>query len=72
MRRAPALHKVVLVRHGQSISNHENRFTGMIDVDLTPHGIEESKKAGLLLKENGFEFDIAHTSILKRAIKTYN
>lgn len=72
MRRASALHKVVFIRHGQSTWNLENRFTGWHDVDLTPQGVEEAKQAGQLLKENGFEFDLAHTSVLTRAIKTYN
>ena len=67
-----AVHKVVFVRHGQSASNHENRFTGWQDVDLTPVGALEARQAGALLKEHGFEFDVAHTSLLKRAIKTYN
>ena len=66
------IHKVVLVRHGQSASNHENRFTGWQDVDLTIAGAEEARQAGALLKQRGFEFDEAHTSLLKRAIKTYN
>jgi len=70
--RAQALHKVVFVRHGQSTWNLENRFTGWHDVDLTAQGVEEAKQAGQLLKENGFEFDLAHTSVLTRAIKTYN
>ena len=72
MRRAQAIHKVVFVRHGQSTWNLDNRFTGWHDVDLTPFGVEEAKQAGQLLKQNGFEFDVAHTSVLKRAIKTYN
>ena len=72
MRRVPAVHKVVFLRHGQSTWNLSNRFTGWHDVDLTPQGVEEAKQAGQLLKENGFEFDLAHTSVLTRAIKTYN
>ena len=72
MRRAAALHKVVFVRHGQSKWNLENRFTGWYDVDLTSQGVEEAKQAGQLLKEKGYEFDLAHTSTLKRAIKTFN
>ena len=67
-----AAHKVVFLRHGQSTWNLENRFTGWHDVDLTATGVEEAKQAGQLLKENGYEFDLAHTSVLKRAIKTYN
>ncbi len=62
--------KLVLLRHGQSIWNKENRFTGWTDVDLTDHGVEEAKEAGRLLKEAGFEFDLAFTSLLKRATKT--
>ena len=64
------MHKLVLLRHGQSQWNLENRFTGWTDVDLTPHGVEEANKAGKLLKEKGFLFDIAYTSLLKRAIRT--
>jgi len=62
--------KLVLVRHGQSAWNQENRFTGWKDVDLTAQGIEEAGRAGELLKEAGFEFDVAYTSVLKRAIRT--
>lgn len=62
--------KIVLLRHGESIWNKENRFTGWTDVDLTPKGIEEARNAGKLLRENGFIFDIAFTSVLKRAIRT--
>ena len=62
--------KLVLLRHGESIWNKENRFTGWTDVDLTPKGLEEAKKAGQLLRENGFVFDVAYTSVLKRAIRT--
>ncbi|MBC8593826.1 2,3-diphosphoglycerate-dependent phosphoglycerate mutase [Oscillospiraceae bacterium N12] len=64
--------KIVLLRHGESAWNKENRFTGWTDVDLTEKGIEEANKAGVLLKENGFEFDKAYTSYLKRAVKTLN
>ena len=64
------MHKVVLLRHGQSQWNLENRFTGWTDVDLTDQGREEAKVAGRVLKENGFIFDKAHTSVLKRAIRT--
>ncbi|MEJ5225217.1 MAG: 2,3-diphosphoglycerate-dependent phosphoglycerate mutase [Anaerolineales bacterium] len=63
-------YKLVLVRHGQSAWNLENRFTGWTDVDLTEQGIAEAKEGGRLLKEGGYEFDIAFTSVLKRAIKT--
>ena len=64
------MHKVVLLRHGQSQWNLENRFTGWTDVDLTDQGREEAKAAGRVLKEKGFIFDKAHTSVLKRAIRT--
>ena len=64
--------KIVLLRHCESEWNLENRFTGWTDVDLTEKGIEEAKRAGLLLKKEGFQFDIAYTSFLKRAIKTLN
>lgn len=64
--------KIVLLRHGESLWNQENRFTGWTDVDLTEKGETEARKAGDLLKENGFVFDIAYTSYLKRAIKTLN
>ena len=62
--------KLVLVRHGESIWNLENRFTGWTDVDLSPKGLEEAREAGRLLKEGGYTFDLAHTSVLKRAIRT--
>ncbi len=62
--------KLVLLRHGQSQWNLENRFTGWVDVDLTEQGIAEAKLAGQLLQEAGFKFDIAYTSVLKRANKT--
>ncbi len=62
--------KLVMVRHGQSTWNLENLFTGWTDVDLTPQGTEEAIAAGRLLKAEGFEFDIAFTSVLKRAIRT--
>jgi len=62
--------KLVLLRHGESIWNQENRFTGWTDVDLTPKGLKEAEEAGRLLRENGFSFDIAYTSLLKRAIRT--
>ena len=64
------MHKLVLLRHGESVWNMENRFTGWTDVDLTPRGVEEAKRAGEILKEAGFVFDSAYTSVLKRAIKT--
>ncbi len=62
--------KLVLLRHGQSVWNKENRFTGWTDVKLSEQGIEEAKKAGQLLKEKGYKFKIAYTSYLTRAIKT--
>ena len=62
--------KLVLLRHGQSLWNRENRFTGWTDVDLTEHGIGEAREAGRVLKEDGYRFDIAYTSVLKRAIRT--
>ncbi len=65
-------YKLVLVRHGQSAWNLENRFTGWTDVDLTEQGIAEARAAGQMLKESGYDFDIAYTSVLKRAIKTLN
>ncbi len=64
--------KLVLLRHGESTWNQENRFTGRTDVDLTEKGIQEAIKAGKLLKEQGFQFKKAFTSYLKRAIKTLN
>ncbi len=64
------MHKVVLVRHGQSVWNLENRFTGWTDVDLTPQGIQEAHEAARLLLEDGYTFDVAYTSVLKRAIRT--
>jgi 2,3-bisphosphoglycerate-dependent phosphoglycerate mutase len=62
--------KLVLLRHGESQWNKENRFTGWTDVDLTEKGLEEAKIAGKLLKAEGFTFDVAYTSVLKRAIHT--
>ncbi len=62
--------KLTLLRHGQSEWNKENRFTGWTDVPLSAQGVEEAKTAGRLLTEEGFAFDIAYTSVLKRAIKT--
>ena len=61
---------LVLVRHGESTWNLENRFTGWTDVDLTPTGVEQAREAGRLLKAEKFEFDVAYTSVLKRAIWT--
>jgi 2,3-bisphosphoglycerate-dependent phosphoglycerate mutase len=65
-----AMYKLVLVRHGESTWNLENRFTGWTDVDLTPTGVEQAKTAGKLLKAEGYEFDLAYTSVLKRATRT--
>jgi 2,3-bisphosphoglycerate-dependent phosphoglycerate mutase len=62
--------KLVLLRHGESLWNLQNRFTGWTDVDLTPKGIEEAREAARLLQEEGYTFDVAHTSLLKRAIRT--
>ncbi len=62
--------KLVLIRHGESTWNKENRFTGWTDVDLSEKGREEAKKAGQVLKKEGYRFDIAFTSVLKRAIHT--
>ena len=64
------MHKIVLLRHGESVWNKENRFTGWTDVDLSDRGREEAKEAGRLLKQEGFTFDLAFTSVLKRAIRT--
>lgn len=64
--------ELVLIRHGQSIWNLENRFTGWTDVELSENGINEAKKAGILLKNNNYHFDIAYTSVLKRANDTLN
>lgn len=64
------MHKVVLLRHGESTWNLENRFTGWTDVDLSERGTAEAHRAGLLLKADGYVFDMAFTSVLKRAIRT--
>ena len=64
------MYKVVLLRHGESAWNKENRFTGWTDVDLSEKGLEEAKEAGSVLKAEGFVFDLAYTSVLKRAIRT--
>jgi 2,3-bisphosphoglycerate-dependent phosphoglycerate mutase len=64
------MYKLVLIRHGESIWNLENRFTGWTDVDLTPTGVEQAKNAGRLLRAEGYEFDLACTSVLKRATRT--
>lgn len=62
--------KLVLIRHGESLWNLENRFTGWTDVDLSDEGLKEAREAGQILKANGFEFNMAYTSVLKRAIRT--
>ncbi|MEO8233632.1 MAG: 2,3-diphosphoglycerate-dependent phosphoglycerate mutase [Ignavibacteriota bacterium] len=64
------MYKVVLLRHGESTWNQENRFTGWTDVDLSEKGLAEAKNAGEVLKKGGYKFDIAYTSVLKRAIRT--
>jgi 2,3-bisphosphoglycerate-dependent phosphoglycerate mutase len=64
------MYKLVLLRHGESTWNKENRFTGWTDVDLSERGRTEATRAGLVLKAEGFTFDIAYTSVLKRAIRT--
>jgi 2,3-bisphosphoglycerate-dependent phosphoglycerate mutase len=64
------MHRIVLLRHGESVWNRENRFTGWTDVDLSERGVDEAKRAGALLKDAGFVFDQAYTSVLKRAIRT--
>jgi 2,3-bisphosphoglycerate-dependent phosphoglycerate mutase len=62
--------KIVLLRHGESVWNRENRFTGWTDVGLTDLGREEARRAGQLLRAEGYVFDVAYTSVLKRAIRT--
>jgi len=64
------MYTLVLLRHGESTWNLENRFTGWTDVDLSPKGLEEANAAGRLLKEGGYDFDVGHTSLLRRAIRT--
>ncbi len=64
------MYKVVLLRHGESIWNKENLFTGWTDVDLSEKGVEEARNSGKLMKEAGYTFDLAYTSVLKRAIRT--
>jgi 2,3-bisphosphoglycerate-dependent phosphoglycerate mutase len=68
--KASDMHKLVLIRHGESTWNLENRFTGWTDVDLTETGVEQAKQAGRLLKAEGYDFDVAYTSVLKRATRT--
>ncbi|ATD59216.1 MULTISPECIES: 2,3-diphosphoglycerate-dependent phosphoglycerate mutase [Janthinobacterium] len=64
------MYKIVFMRHGESTWNLDNRFTGWTDVDLTEKGVNEAKAAGQILKQEGFTFDVAYTSVLKRAIRT--
>ncbi len=64
------MYKLVLIRHGESTWNLENRFTGWTDVDLTPTGVSQAMSAGKLLKAEGWDFDLCYTSVLKRAIRT--
>ena len=64
------MYQLVLIRHGESTWNLENRFTGWTDVPLTETGIAQAKAAGQLLRDEGFDFDIAYTSVLKRATHT--
>ena len=64
------MHKLVLIRHGESTWNLENRFTGWTDVDLTPTGIQQAVSGGRLLKAEGYDFDVCYTSVLKRATRT--
>jgi 2,3-bisphosphoglycerate-dependent phosphoglycerate mutase len=66
------MYKIVLMRHGESTWNQENRFTGWTDVELTERGVAEAKAAGELLAAEGLDFDVAYTSLLKRAIRTLN
>lgn len=66
------MQKLVLLRHGQSVWNQENRFTGWTDVDLSAEGLRQAARAGQLLRQHGYSFDIGFTSVLKRAIKTLN
>jgi 2,3-bisphosphoglycerate-dependent phosphoglycerate mutase len=65
-----ATRQLVLLRHGESVWNKENRFSGWTDVNLSEHGVEQAREAGRTLEEHGFKFDVAYTSVLKRAIRT--
>lgn len=65
-------YKVVFIRHGESVYNQENRFCGWHDADLSLKGEQEARSAGQMIKDRGLSFDIAYTSVLKRAIKTLN
>src|SRR5690349_2659255 len=64
------MHRLVLLRHGESVWNSENRFTGWTDVDLSPRGVDEARAGGRVLRAEGYRFDLAFTSVLKRAIRT--
>jgi 2,3-bisphosphoglycerate-dependent phosphoglycerate mutase len=64
------MQKLVLIRHGESLWNQENRFTGWTDIDLSENGYKQAKAAGVILKKHGYNFDAGFTSVLKRAIKT--
>jgi 2,3-bisphosphoglycerate-dependent phosphoglycerate mutase len=64
------MYKIVFIRHGESVWNLENRFTGWADVDLTPTGVEQARSAGRVLTQRGFDFDVAYTSMLQRATRT--
>ncbi|MGL5563815.1 MAG: 2,3-bisphosphoglycerate-dependent phosphoglycerate mutase, partial [Tannerellaceae bacterium] len=64
------MHKLILLRHGESVWNKENKFTGWTDVDLSENGITEAKQAGYFLRQAGLKFDVSFTSVLKRSIKT--
>ena len=71
-RKSKDMYKLVLIRHGESTWNKENRFTGWTDVDLSEKGVAEARKGGVQLKKDGYVFDVAYVSVLKRAIKTLN
>ena len=71
MNKAKAAHKIVMVRHGESLWNKANRFTGWYDIGLSERGKVEAGEAGRMLKEKGYNFDVCYTSVLKRAINTY-
>ena len=64
------MYKIVLIRHGESVWNKENLYTGWTDVDLSEKGLEEAKEAGVLLRQQGYNFDLVYTSVLKRAVRT--
>ena len=72
IKKGEQMKRIVLLRHGESTWNKDNRFTGWTDVDLTEKGIADANQTGILLKEKGFHFDKAYTSFLKRAVKTLN